>query len=95
MKRKCIKVTSLRIIFMFWMKKKWTDTHLNTIAHSSIKNYESLCFQDSLFDAQFKPDVSRKSTSVSSNMKKASSSTNIDDLSSIFGGRIVCAIYFS
>ncbi|KAJ1391505.1 Chaperone J-domain superfamily [Sesbania bispinosa] len=41
---------------------------------------------DSAFDAQFQPDVTRKSTSVSSNMKKASSSTNIvDDLSSIFG----------
>ncbi|TKY73797.1 Auxilin-related protein 2 [Spatholobus suberectus] len=41
---------------------------------------------DSVFDAQFQSDVTRKSTTVSSNMKKASSSTNIvDDLSSIFG----------
>ncbi|KAH1112442.1 hypothetical protein GLYMA_04G209400v4 [Glycine max] len=41
---------------------------------------------DSVFDAQFQSDVTRKSTGVSSSMKKASSSTNIvDDLSSIFG----------
>ncbi|CAK8567959.1 unnamed protein product [Lathyrus sativus] len=41
---------------------------------------------DSTFDAQFQPDVSRKSTSTSSNVKKASSSNNIvHDLSSIFG----------
>ncbi|XP_027367776.1 auxilin-related protein 2-like isoform X2 [Abrus precatorius] len=41
---------------------------------------------DSVFDAQFQSDVTRKSTSVSSSMKKASSTTNIvDDLSSIFG----------
>ncbi|XP_058786485.1 auxilin-related protein 2-like isoform X1 [Vicia villosa] len=41
---------------------------------------------DSNFDAQFQPDVSRKSTSTSSNIKKASSSNNIvNDLSSIFG----------
>ncbi|MED6193075.1 hypothetical protein PIB30_015508 [Stylosanthes scabra] len=41
---------------------------------------------DSVFDAQFQSDVTRKSTSVSSSMKKASSSVNIvDDLSSIFG----------
>ncbi|XP_061356204.1 auxilin-related protein 2-like [Gastrolobium bilobum] len=41
---------------------------------------------DSVFDAQFQPDATRKSTGVSSNIKKASSSTNIvDDLSSIFG----------
>ncbi|KAL5075154.1 hypothetical protein RYX36_014138 [Vicia faba] len=41
---------------------------------------------DSDFDAQFQPDVSQKSTSLSSNIKKASSSNNIvNDLSSIFG----------
>ncbi|CAJ2641466.1 unnamed protein product [Trifolium pratense] len=40
---------------------------------------------DSVFDAQFQPDVNRKSTSASSNIKKASSSSNFDDLSSIFG----------
>ncbi|XP_019432081.1 PREDICTED: auxilin-related protein 2-like isoform X1 [Lupinus angustifolius] len=41
---------------------------------------------ESVFDAQFQPDVTMKSTGVSSSMKKASSSTNIvDDLSSIFG----------
>ncbi|KAK7316930.1 hypothetical protein RJT34_00753 [Clitoria ternatea] len=41
---------------------------------------------DSLFDTQFQSDVTRKSTSASSSMKKASSSTNIvDDLSSVFG----------
>ncbi|KAG5031793.1 hypothetical protein JHK85_015775 [Glycine max] len=41
---------------------------------------------DSVFDAQFQSDLTRKSTGVSSSMKKASSSTNIvDDLSSIFG----------
>ncbi|KAI4336460.1 hypothetical protein L6164_014984 [Bauhinia variegata] len=41
---------------------------------------------DSVFDAQFPPDVTRKSTGASSTMKKASSSANIvDDLSSIFG----------
>ncbi|XP_045823430.1 auxilin-related protein 2-like [Trifolium pratense] len=41
---------------------------------------------ESVFENQFQSDATRKSTSVSSNMKKASSSTNIhDDLSSIFG----------
>ncbi|MED6135118.1 hypothetical protein PIB30_043239 [Stylosanthes scabra] len=41
---------------------------------------------DSLFENQFQSDVTRRSTGASSNMKKASSSTNIaDDLSSIFG----------
>ncbi|KAK7350911.1 hypothetical protein VNO77_09960 [Canavalia gladiata] len=41
---------------------------------------------DSVFDAQYQSDVTRKSTSVSSSMKKASSATSIvDDLSSIFG----------
>ncbi|XP_019417191.1 PREDICTED: auxilin-related protein 2-like isoform X1 [Lupinus angustifolius] len=41
---------------------------------------------ESGFDAQFQPDVTRKSTGASSSMKKASTSTNIvDDLSSIFG----------
>ncbi|WJX47795.1 hypothetical protein P8452_34445 [Trifolium repens] len=41
---------------------------------------------ESVFETQFQSDATRKSTSVSSNMKKASSSTNIvDDLSSIFG----------
>ncbi|WJX40914.1 hypothetical protein P8452_28340 [Trifolium repens] len=40
---------------------------------------------DSVFDAQFQPDVNWKSTSASSNIKKASSSSNFaDDLSSIF-----------
>ncbi|KAL2342892.1 hypothetical protein Fmac_004177 [Flemingia macrophylla] len=40
---------------------------------------------DSVFESQFQSDVTRKSTSASTNMKKASSSTNFDDLSSIFG----------
>ncbi|KAL1364659.1 hypothetical protein AAHE18_03G232200 [Arachis hypogaea] len=41
---------------------------------------------DSLFENQFQSDITRKSAGASSNMKKASSSTNIvDDLSSIFG----------
>ncbi|KAE9587350.1 hypothetical protein Lal_00004683 [Lupinus albus] len=41
---------------------------------------------ESVFDAEFQPGVTMKSTGVSSSMKKASSSTNIvDDLSSIFG----------
>ncbi|RDX74542.1 Auxilin-related protein 2, partial [Mucuna pruriens] len=41
---------------------------------------------DSVFESQFQSDVTRKSTSASTSMKKASSSTNIvDDLSSIFG----------
>ena len=42
---------------------------------------------ESAFETQFQSDATtRKSTSVSSNMKKASSSTNIvDDLTSIFG----------
>ncbi|XP_019414600.1 PREDICTED: auxilin-related protein 2-like, partial [Lupinus angustifolius] len=42
---------------------------------------------ESVIDSQFQPDVTRKSTDVSSSMKKASpSSTNIvDELSSIFG----------
>ncbi|CAI8619168.1 unnamed protein product [Vicia faba] len=41
---------------------------------------------ESVFETQFQSDATRKSTSVSSNMKKASSSTNIvDDLTSIFG----------
>ncbi|KAI4343474.1 hypothetical protein L6164_010817 [Bauhinia variegata] len=41
---------------------------------------------ESVFDAQFPPDITRKSSGASSSMKKASSSTNIvDDLSSIFG----------
>ncbi|CAL0319734.1 unnamed protein product [Lupinus luteus] len=41
---------------------------------------------ESVFDAQFQPDVTRKSTGASSSIKKASTSTNIvDDLSSIFG----------
>ncbi|KAG5014355.1 hypothetical protein AAZX31_08G002300 [Glycine max] len=41
---------------------------------------------DNVFESQFQSDVTRKSTSASTSMKKASSSTNIvDDLSSIFG----------
>ncbi|CAJ1937767.1 unnamed protein product [Sphenostylis stenocarpa] len=41
---------------------------------------------DSVFESQFQSDATRKSTSASTSMKKASSSTNIvDDLSSIFG----------
>ncbi|GAU25393.1 hypothetical protein TSUD_70460 [Trifolium subterraneum] len=45
------------------------------------------------FETQFQSDATRKSTSVSSNMKKASSSTNIvDDLSSIFGGSFLSSI---
>ncbi|KAK7399352.1 hypothetical protein VNO78_10534 [Psophocarpus tetragonolobus] len=41
---------------------------------------------ESVFESQFQSDVTRKSTSASTSMKKASSSTNIvDDLSSIFG----------
>ncbi|ESW31865.1 hypothetical protein PHAVU_002G274800 [Phaseolus vulgaris] len=41
---------------------------------------------DSVFESQFQSDATRKSTSTSTSMKKASSSTNIvDDLSSIFG----------
>ncbi|XP_027921649.1 auxilin-related protein 2-like [Vigna unguiculata] len=41
---------------------------------------------DSVFESQFQTDATRKSTSASTSMKKASSSTNIvDDLSSIFG----------
>ncbi|KAL3021122.1 hypothetical protein AAZX31_05G181300 [Glycine max] len=41
---------------------------------------------DNVFESQFQSDVTRKSTSASTSMKKTSSSTNIvDDLSSIFG----------
>ncbi|PNY07011.1 auxilin-related protein 2-like [Trifolium pratense] len=48
---------------------------------------------ESVFENQFQSDATRKSTSVSSNMKKASSSTNIhDDLSSIFGGSFLSSI---
>lgn len=54
------------------------------------KNSVSLYFQDSVFDAKFQSDVNQKPTTVSSNIKRAPSSPNIvDDLSSIFGGRIV------
>ena len=54
------------------------------------KSSFSLYFQDSVFDAQFQPDVNQKPTTVSSNIKRAPSSPNIvDDLSSIFGGRIL------
>ncbi|KAL1301166.1 hypothetical protein HN51_045808 [Arachis hypogaea] len=53
---------------------------------SSVPRPPRTSSSDTVFDAQFQSDVTRKSTSVSSSMKKASSSVNIvDDLSSIFG----------
>jgi hypothetical protein len=62
--------------------------HHRVIVFAFVNNSGSLYFQDSVFDAQFQPDVNWKSTSASSNIKKASSSSNFaDDLSSIFAGR--------
>ncbi|KAJ7945123.1 Auxilin-like protein [Quillaja saponaria] len=53
---------------------------------------------DSVYESQFQnrqePDVTKKSGAASSNIRKASSSTNIvDDLSSIFGGSTSAGVF--